>query len=207
MIEMKNRKYRTINCLFTKLTIAFFVLFFFCGLSYSCRKDYTPRPYGYYRVTIPEHEYKVLGTQNLPYLFKVSTLTEIQPRQAESENYWIDIAYPMLNAKIHCSYKPVAGNLYELTEDARTFAYAHVGLADNIDEPRFEHPEKSVYGVLYDIRGNVASPVQFFVTDSVRHFFRGALYFENIPNKDSIAPMLDYVREDIIYLMETFEWQ
>ena len=64
-----------------------------------------------------------------------------------------------------------------------------------------------VYGILYDLTGNTASSVQFILTDSVKHFFRGALYFENVPNKDSIAPMSAYIREDVIRLMESFEWK
>ena len=204
MIKMWYRKFRISTF---KFIVSILFLSFFCGLSYSCRKNYVPRPYAYYRVTIPNHEYKVLYTQGLPYQFEISQLAEIQPREKEGEKYWIDVVYPLLNAKIHCSYKLVKNNLYEMTEDARTFAYAHSSRADDINEPYFEHPEKSVYGILYDIKGNVASPIQFFVTDSTRNFFRGALYFENVPNKDSIAPMLDYVREDIIHLMETFEWK
>jgi len=71
----------------------------------------------------------------------------------------------------------------------------------------FENPEKKVYGILYDLTGNTASSVQFVLTDSTKHFFRGALYFENVPNKDSIAPMSAYIREDVIRLMESFEWK
>jgi len=137
----------------------------------------------------------------------MSKLAEIKLRENRDEVYWIDIIYPTLNAKIHGSYIRINNNLFELTEDARQFAYAHVSQASDLREPFFYHPEKSVYGVLYDIRGNVASPVQFFVTDSVQHFFRGALYFYNRPNQDSIAPMLDYIRQDIIHLIETFEWR
>lgn len=173
----------------------------------ACRKTYTPRPYGYYRVELPEHGYRPLPDAKLPYRFDLSTQAEAVPRRAEGERYWIDIAYPALNAKIHCSYKPIRDNLFELSEDARRFVYAHSDRADGIAEHFFEHPDRRVYGLLYDLRGNVASPVQFVATDSVRHFFRGALYFNNVPNKDSIAPMLDYVREDIVHLMETFEWR
>ena len=71
----------------------------------------------------------------------------------------------------------------------------------------FQNPQKKVYGILYDLTGNTASSVQFVLTDSVHHFFRGALYFDNVPNKDSIAPMSDYIREDIVHMMETFEWR
>lgn len=175
-------------------------------LSVSCRQSYTPRPYGYYRVTIPAHAYKPVQHQALPYRFDISQLSEATPHPMQGENYWLDIRYPSLKADIHCSYKTITGNLAQLSEDARRFVYAHSDRADNIAEHLFEHPERRVYGILYDLKGNVASPVQFVITDSTRHFFRGALYFETVPNKDSIAPMLEYVREDIVHLMESFEW-
>jgi gliding motility-associated lipoprotein GldD len=181
-------------------------LFFFAGISQSCRNNYTPRPYGFFRVTISEPEYSFISSPYLPYRFEKSQIAEIKLRESPDEIYWIDIVYTTLNATIHGSYIRINNNLYELTEDARNLAYAHVSRADDLREPFFYHPEKSVYGFLYYIRGNVASPIKFFVTDSVRHFFRGALYFNHRPNKDSIAPMLDYIREDIIHLMETFEW-
>ena len=63
-----------------------------------------------------------------------------------------------------------------------------------------------MYGILYQIKGNAASQVQFLLTDSVKHFLRGALYFNNRPNKDSIAPVANYITEDIVRLMETAEW-
>lgn len=209
MINKKEDKLKKNNCLsgrrLSPFAITFFSLFVFSCLLFSCRKTYVPRPYGYFRVTIPEHNYKSLDTLNLPYKFEISTLTKIKLQDGD-EPFWIDIIYPMLNAKIHCSYKPVQNNLLELSEDARRFAYAHSNRSDGIVEIAFENPEEEVFGIFYDIKGNVASPVQLTATDSVRRFFRGALYFENVPNKDSIAPMLDYVREDMIHLMETFEW-
>ena len=196
------------NINLTKLAAMVFLLFFFAGISHSCQRSHTPRPYGFFRVTIPPHEYKCIGSRyNLPYKFELSKLAEIKLRQSVDEVYWVDIVYPTLNAIIHGSYIRINNNLFELTEDARQFAYAHVSRASDLREPFFYHPEKSVYGVLYDIRGNVASPIQFFLTDSVQHFFRGALYFNNRPNQDSIAPMLDYIRQDIIHLIETFEWR
>jgi len=191
-----------------KFTEMVFLLFFFAGFLHSCQRSHTPRPYGFFRVTIPPHEYKCISSfYYLPYKFEMSKIAEIKLRENRDEVYWIDIVYPTLNAKIHCSFIRINDNLYELTEDARRFAYAHVSRATDLNAPFFYHPEKSVFGILYDIRGNVASPIQFFVTDSVRYFFRGALYFNNRPNQDSIAPMLDYIRRDIIHLIETFEWR
>ena len=120
------------------------------------------------------------------------------------DKYWINIFYPQFGGTIYCSYKKVNGNLQEMSEDAREFVYKHTIKADEITEQPFINFETKTYGMLYRIGGNTASSVQFELTDSVDYFFRGALYFNAVPNKDSIAPVLDFVAEDIFMLMETF---
>lgn len=184
------------------------ILFFFLtGLLYSCGDTSTPRPYGYFRVDLPPHQYMLFDSVSLPYLFDKSISATVKPETEESENYWIDISYNILKANIYCSYKPVNSNLFHLLEDSRKIVYKHSVRADGITETPFENPEKRVFGILYELSGNTASPVQFVLTDSMKHFFRGALYFDNVPNKDSIAPMAEYVRKDIVRLMESFEWK
>lgn len=202
-IYMKAKKFKYLqNRIFKTILFIVFSVFLF-----SCGKNYVPHPYGYFRVDLPPHHYHYLDTLQLPYRFEISSSAEVEKREVEGEKYWIDIKYPFLNAAIYCSYKPIHGNLKELLEDTRQMAYKHSIRADAINEKLFQHPEKKVYGILYDLKGNTASSVQFFVTDSVRHFFRGSLYFDNVPNKDSIAPISDYIRQDIIRLMESFEWK
>jgi gliding motility-associated lipoprotein GldD len=137
----------------------------------------------------------------------LSQIATIKKGTNPDEKYSVDVNYPGLNAGIFCSYLPVHGNLYQLLEDAHKYVYKHSVKADGIGESAYQNPEKHVYGILYEIKGNTASSVQFVLTDSVRHFFRGALYFNNVPNKDSIAPMSDYVKRDIEHLMESFEWR
>jgi gliding motility-associated lipoprotein GldD len=105
------------------------------------------------------------------------------------------------------SYKPIAGNLRELSEETRGLVYKHSIKADNIIETAFQNNERRVYGILYDLKGNTASNLQFVITDSNRHFIRGALYFDNVPNKDSIAPVAEYIRRDMIRFMESFSWK
>lgn len=180
------------------LTIGFFL--------HSCEQTSVPRPYGFFRVDLPPHSYHLLDTLQLPYRFDMPQNAQFIRREVKEEKYWIDIYYPTLNASIYCSYKPVHNNLIDLSEDTRRIVYKHSIKADGITEKVFDHPQKNVYGVLYDLQGNTASPLQFVLTDSTRHFFRGALYFNNVPNKDSIAPMAEYIREDVIRLMESFEW-
>lgn len=173
----------------------------------SCTGNYTPRPYGYFRIELPEAHYRTVDTLALPYRFEQSDAAIIIARSAKGEKYWIDLAYPHLNASIHCSYKPINGNLFELSEDARKYVYKHTVKADGIGETVFENNQKKVYGILYDLKGNTASSIQFVLTDSSKHFFRAALYIDNVPNKDSIAPVIEYLRKDIVQIMETFEWK
>jgi gliding motility-associated lipoprotein GldD len=174
---------------------------------YSCNKVEIPRPYGYFRVELPKHEYRMIDTLGLPYRFDLPTTAKLIKRDAKNDKFWVDINYPKLNASIYCSYKPVKGNLTDLSEDTRKIVYKHDIRADGIYEKAYDNPEKNVHGILYDLTGNTASSVQFVLTDSLHHFFRGALYFNNVPNKDSIAPMSNYIREDVIRIMESFEWK
>lgn len=172
----------------------------------GCKKNYYPKPYGYFRVDLPEHRYNKIDTI-LPYHFEISDIAKIELKKEEQEQYWIDIVYPTLNAAIHCSYKEVNHNLYKLSEDAHRSVYKHLVRADDITEQIFSNPERKVYGIYYDLKGNAASVAQFVLTDSIKHFVRGAVYFNHVPNKDSIAPMSDYIKHDVIRLMESFSWK
>lgn len=185
-----------------KLTILLITL-----LLLSCSNNYAPKPRGYFRISLPEKSYLQTDT-TLPYSFEFPQYARLRPdNQGVREPYWINVDFPRFNAKIHISYKPVKNNLYQLLEDNRELAFKHTVKADAIKEQLFEAPEKKVYGILYEIEGNTASPAQFFLTDSTNHFLRGSLYFNTIPNKDSIAPVLDFVKQDIIHLMETLTWK
>ena len=177
------------------------------ALAVSCSKTPIPRPYGYFRVDLPPHAYRMIDTLNLPYKFEMPVSAKLISRDSKDGKFWVDVYYPTLNASIYCSHKPVKGNLTDLLEDTRKIVYKHSIRADGIGEKVYDHNENNVHGILYDLKGNTASNVQFVLTDSTKHFFRGALYFNNVPNKDSIAPMSEYIREDIIHLMESFEWK
>lgn len=177
----------------------------------ACGKVATPRPYGYFRITPPDTAYipsssPQLPTAGYPYSFDLSTNAVVQPRREPGEQYWINIFYPAFDATIHCSYKPVHGNLRELTDDALEFVYRNAAHASAIPEREYSHPEADVYGVLFDLEGNTASSCQFFLTDSTHHFFRASVYCNCHPNADSLAPVYDYLRKDVIRLVESFQW-
>lgn len=184
-----------------RITVYFSVLFLV-----ACGQNYSPKPYGYFRVYLPAHEYRTLNNE-MPFQFEYSNVANIVVRKQPHEKYWFDLTYPKFNATLHVSYKSIHGNFRELTEDARRFVYKHSIKADNISEIAFNNAEKNVHGILYDLTGNTASNMQFTLTDSTRHFLRGALYFDNVPNKDSIAPIAHYIRYDMVRLMESFAWK
>ena len=195
-----------------------FLIFNFVLLScLSCSKGSTPKPYAYYRITPPDTAYIPFEqhqttnderrTTNYPYTFALSRNAQVQPRTDVDEPYWINLYYPALDATVHCSYKPVHNNLRELTNDALEFVYRNASYATSIPEREYSHPEANVYGVLFDLEGNTASSCQFFVTDSTHHFFRASVYCNCPPNADSLAPVYDYLRTDVLRMVESFEWK
>ena len=183
----------------------------------SCSAPSSPKPYGYYRITVPDTAYIPFEDYPLstftfqlstyPYTFALSRNAVVQPRTDVDEPYWINLYYPALDATIHCSYKPVRNNLRELTNDALEFVYRNASFANAIPEREYSHPEAQVYGVLFDLEGNTASSCQFFITDSTRNFFRASVYCNCPPNADSLAPVYEYLRKDVIRMVETFEWK
>lgn len=186
-----------------KLIVFVFVL----PVAVSCSGDYSPKPRGYFRIDFPERSY-VTYESDCPYTFSYPSLADITKDAGRvSQPCWINIDFPDYRGRLHISYLEVDGNLVEYMEDSRSLAFKHSVKADAIDERMFINEQDDVYGVLYDIKGNSASALQFYLTDSSNHFFRGALYFNVQPNKDSLAPVIDYFREDILHLIETFAWK
>lgn len=176
-------------------------------LASSCKKEYIPKPRGYFRIDFPEKAYHPIDSTALPYRFEIPAYSRLEADQERiAEPYWVNVKIPANKAEVHISYKNVSGNLPALTEDSRTLAYKHSIKADAINERIFINPQKKVYGTIYLIEGNAASPLQFYLTDSTRHFLRGALYIREIPNIDSIRPVIDFLTPDVIHLIETTEW-
>jgi len=184
-----------------------YIVLVWCLCLVGCGQRFVPKPYGYFRVDLPENTYQPFRSADYPYAFEYSRLAEIRPKQEPDERYWLDIFYPQFDARIHCSYKPVNRNLRELSADAQDFVFKHAGKASAIPEKGFENEEQRVFGVFYELRGNTASPFQFYLTDSTTHFFRAAVYFNCPPNQDSLAPLIGFLETDVHTLIESFQWQ
>ncbi len=178
----------------------------------SCGEDYVPKPKAYLRLDYPEAKY-IEAKVDVPFSFETNILaTKIKSIgvDAVTKSYGINLEYPSLKGTIFLTYKAVEDdkkNLTNFLRDARKFTEKHMVKADEIPEYPFTDKEKKVYGSFVEVKGNVASPAQFYVTDSVNHFLTGSLYFYAKPNYDSILPAANYLQKDIKHLMETIKWK
>lgn len=184
------------------------LIFILAFLFTACNETYTPKPRGYFRIDLPEHEYTSFDS-TFPYSFEYPVYAVLGPDPfTPEEPYWLNIDFPDHKGRIHLSYKEVDGNLVEYLEDSRQFVMKHIPKASAINDSLILDREKKMYGLIYHIEGmGAASPYQFFITDSTRHFVRGALYFDVVPNNDSLAPVIDFLRKDIEHLLATFRWK
>jgi len=172
----------------------------------GCKQKFTPKPRGYFRIDFPVKEY-VSMTPGYPYSFEIPAYSYATPDNSQfSEPNWVNIHIPGNKAEIHLSYKPVANNLFVYTEESRELTYKHTQKASAIEERLFVNRGERVYGTIYLISGNAASPIQFYLTDSTHHFLRGALYIRDVPNIDSLKPVIDFLVPDVIRLIETTVW-
>ena len=171
--------------------------------------EYTPKPRGYVRIEPEVVAYEPLDLPELPFLFEVSQAATVELPDSEATLPMFNLSYPSLHAKVYCSYLPITPASYTEveSESRRLVARLSAGALDRIQEKAYAHPEERVFGSLFLIEGNVASPIQFLLTDSVSHFLRGALYFDCHPNADSLAPAIYYLRQDVVELMQTFQWR
>ncbi|MEE4177636.1 MAG: gliding motility lipoprotein GldD [Bacteroides sp.] len=177
---------------------------------FACQGSYSPKPRGFFRIDFPEKEY-VRFDSTFPYSFEYPVYGTFVPDQrSSSEPYWGNLEFPDFRGTVHISYKQVGNraDLVQYFEDARSFAQKHIPKATAISEELIHDDQRKVYGVLYEIKGNeAASALQFYVTDSLDHFLRGALYFGVTPNNDSLAPVIDFLEEDIRHLIGSLQWK
>jgi len=185
--------------------IAFLLALTSCG---GKEEVYYPKPRGFYRIELPKQSFRDFDS-TYPFSCRIPQYAYIQPIESpESGGIWFNLVFPGFDGMINFSYKPVNGNLYELSEDAREFVNKHITKANNIEERLIHFPNKKVYGISYQIEGaNTASPYQFFVTDSTHHYLRGALYFNHVPNNDSIAPLIERIVSDLDTMISSFQWK
>ena len=171
-------------------------------------KTYQPKPKGYFRIDLPEKEYVSLDSMKY-YSFEHPVYSKITPDYlSPEEKEWVNVEFPSFKGTIHISYKNVDNNIEKYLEDSYYMMTKHISRAMGIRDSVVANPERKVYGLVYFLEGEgVASPLQFYLTDSVNHFLRGSLYFNVKTNNDSLAPVIDFITDDIRHLIETVKWK
>lgn len=167
-----------------------------------------PKPKGYFRIDMPEKNYVNVDTLQR-FAFEAPSYAQLTNDPfAPQEKNWVNVEMPCFKASIHLTHKEVKGNLGEYLEDVHTMITKHLQKANGMNDSLIVNPERKVYGMLIEMDGKgVATPLQFYLTDSTANFVRGALYFNFVPNNDSMQPVIDYLRQDIDRMINTFEWK
>ena len=179
-----------------------YIFILFASLLIACTENYSPKPLGYFRIDLSEKTYNNFKS-NCSFNFLRALDANILKGKNEC---WYNIYYPSHDATIYLTYKTLNANLGTIIEESHELAYKHSVKSDGIIEKVYTNDENRVYGVLYDIHGNSASNLQFFATDSASHFLRGSLYFNTIPNSDSLQPIKKHIKEDLQVLIESLKW-
>lgn len=175
----------------------------------SCTKSYQPKPKGYNRFNLPPAAY-TLSPDTLPYRFEYSVHAKFRKDTSwVRKRYWVEIYYPEINANIHVTYEPLNNTeklLKELLNDAYVLTAKHQIKASGIDETIVRTPI-GYTAIIAELAGEVPSQFQFTITDSTKNFIRGALYFNTKVQNDSLRPAIDYVKKDMMHLINTLEWR
>lgn len=189
-------------------------LLLLCGvLVMGCNSDYSAgKRKGYFAINFPEKKYQPFNQPGYPYTFEYPVYATVTKDTTffddKAGDWWINIDVPQFAGRIYVSYKAIgsANDFDSLVRDGFKMAYKqHVDVSTGINEQRILTPNK-VEGIYFDLGGNTATANQFFLTDSTKHFLRGALYFDAAPNADSLGVVNDFLKKDLQHLINTLKW-
>lgn len=214
---------------FTKNKL-FLLLIVFTGFI-ACNSNYTSKKTGYFKIDLPKKQYRLFNEPGFPYSFEYPVYADIVKDSTyfdtnPENDYWRNIDFKELNAKIFLSYKIVGGkalykikqssgsykdsvgiNIYDkMINDAFNLTNKNDDVATSKKDSLFK-TENGIGGLLFKLGGNAATQRQFFMTDTTQNFIRGALYFYSSPNADSVKPVVDFIQQDIDHLISTFKWK
>lgn len=193
----------------------FYSLIIIVCFFWSCQENTpVPKPRMYPRVTFPQKEFQLMDVEECPFqmqkpVYAIYQKDSLKTQEEASFSCWFDLYVEALNAIYHFSYISFDNRqgFDKLVADAFEMADKHNIKASYRDEINISFPEKSVYGLIFEIDGPVASPLQFYLTDSTHHFLRGSLYFNDVVDRDSIKPVYEFMKSDLNPMLESFEWK
>jgi gliding motility-associated lipoprotein GldD len=211
--------------------ISLLVLLIGSAVFFSCNSTYTSKRKGYYHIELPKHSYQKFDRPDYPYAFEYPVYGNIIQDstyfdETPENNYWINVDFPQYQARLFLSYKIIGGkamykikqpngtytdsagtNIFDfLVNDAFNLTNKNNVVASSIKDSLIS-TSKGVSGMMFSVGGNAATAMQFFLSDTSRHFIRGALYFDATPNADSVKPVQDFLKKDLEHMINSFEWR
>jgi gliding motility-associated lipoprotein GldD len=195
--------------LFCKTTV--FCSFLIGCVAFACQNEqiFIPKPRGYHRISLPKASYQTTP-DSLPYFFEYSQEAKLlRDSSVVAKRHWFEMYYPEFTANIDISYYPIKGDkaaFEDFVNDSHNLAVKHKIKAYAIDEITFRTPNGNSV-ILFELKGDVPSQLQFYVTDSTRNFLRGSLYFPTNLHNDSLAPVIDFIKKDMLHIVNTVQWK
>ncbi len=186
-----------------------FIVFLFVLALSSCKRNFLPKERGYFRIELPQHAYRTFDSTGCPFTCSIPVYSIMQPdMEPGAGKWWMNLQFPTLQATLHLSYKEITADsiLANAIEDCHKLTYKHIAKAEDIIENEISN-SNGASGMLYELNGETASGMNFYVTDSVHHFLRGALYFNAKTIPDSLAPALNFLKQDVKNLIATLRWR
>lgn len=172
---------------------------------WSCKEDYSLKPVGEVRLEYPEATYQNFSS-DCPFSFEYSTQS-IEIRK--NKPCWYVLHYPNMKANIYLTYFDIksSDDLAKKIKDSEMFVQEQTVKASYISPREFIFPERKVYGTLFEVGGDAAINIQFHATDSIHNILSGSVYFSTTPKFDSLQPAINYLKKDVIHLIETLHWK
>jgi gliding motility-associated lipoprotein GldD len=205
--------------------------FLFALLIISCNSNYTSKKEGYFKIDFPKKVYTTFNDPAFPYSFEYPVYARIAKdssyfNEGSNNPFSINIVFPSFNGTIFISYKNVGGtsvykvknpdgsyrdstgkNSFEkMVNDSYNLTYKNDIKAYSIEDSLM-HTPNNITGIFFKLSGDVATAKQFFLSDTLHHFLRGALYFDATPNEDSLRPVNAFLQEDMKHLINTLKWK
>jgi len=186
-----------------------FVIAFFACIFNSCQEEvYTPKPRAYFRLTVSDTTYTVYEG-NEPFSFEYSLAALPDKIHPANSSHWLNFVYPKQNAVIFTDYISLdTAKLTDLISDTRSIVLKQMVKADDMIQSEIIDTAAHIFGQIYETIGNnAACPFQFWLTDEKNYFFRASFYLNNVPQNDSLAPIITHLKKDMLHIIKTFQWK
>ena len=177
-----------------------FILFILLS---GCTQNFQPKTKAFNKIYLQKPSYNKLLVNN-NYSFERNEIT----KKSENKEYsWLNLSYFNQSAVVLLTYKKInsAKHLESLINESFKLISKHQNKASSIVETEIKTLNNKTAKII-DIKGEVPTPFQFIITDSTENFMRAALYFEKPIKGDSLVPVVDYIKRDMLHILNTLSW-